>query len=396
MYELASSTWDDKEFKAMYRVIESDRFTMAQEVKSFEEAFAEKMKTKYAVMSNSGSSANLLAIAALFYSGRLKKGDEVIVTAVSWSTTYFPLCQYGLKLRFVDIDLDTLNIDVNQIEKAITKDTKAIFAVDILGNPNDYFTILQLCDTYKLLLIEDACEAMGGKILNKYLGTLGLLGTYSMYYSHHICSMEGGITVTDDEELYNYLLCLRSHGWTRHLPDDNIIYKKSPIKFYENFNFILPGYNLRPTEIQGAVAKEQLKKLDSFIEMRRLNADSFIRLASFIKDIKIQKEIGYSSWFGFSIVLQDDALRPLVIEELTKNNIETRPIVAGNFTLNPVIKYIDHTIYGDLTNSNIIHNNGFFIGNHSKDISKNVIDVSIKILEVLSKNGKRFENSNSW
>ena len=160
-YSLSNDTWDNKELEAINRVVASNHFTMGNEVASYEKAFAKKFGSKYAVMSNSGSSANLLAISALVYSGRLKKGDEVIVPSVSWSTTYFPLEQNGLKIRLVDIDIKTLNLDLTKVEKAITPETKAIFAVNLLGNPLDYDKLSDICKKHNLILIEDNCESMG-------------------------------------------------------------------------------------------------------------------------------------------------------------------------------------------------------------------------------------------
>jgi CDP-6-deoxy-D-xylo-4-hexulose-3-dehydrase len=213
-YPLSKDTWDEEEIKAINEVIESKRFTMGPKVKEFEEKFADYFGVKYAIMVNSGSSANLLAIAALIYSGKLNGGDEVIVPAVSWSTTYAPLQQFGLKLKFVDIDLYTLNISIEELEKAITEDTKAIFLVNLLGNPNDFDKINNLIKGKDIILLEDNCESMGAKYKGKYTGTFGLLSTFSTFYSHHICTMEGGVVTTNDEELYHYMLSIRAHGWT--------------------------------------------------------------------------------------------------------------------------------------------------------------------------------------
>lgn len=380
-YKLSDNTWSYKEIEAINRVIKSNRFTMGKEVKEYEKQFAEKVGSKYAVMSNSGSSANLLAIGALVYSGKLLSGDEVIVPAVSWSTTYFPVVQHNLKLRFVDIDADTYNIDATKVESAITDRTKAILSVNLLGNPNKYKEILQICKEHNLILIEDSCESLGGKYKDKLLGTFGLLGTYSTFYSHHLCTMEGGVTVTNDEELYHYLLCIRAHGWTRNLPNDSKIYSKNNDDFYEQFNFIMPGYNLRPLEMEAAIGIEQLKKLDRIIEQRKKNARYFLKRIREVNNIKPQMEIEESSWFGFGMVISENLnLRKCVIEALKKNDIEVRPIVAGNFTKNNAVKYLDYTIYSELKNADIIHHNGLFVGNHSKNI-QNEIDILINVLK---------------
>lgn len=381
-YRLSDDTWGSEELDAIKRVIQSNRYTMGKEVQEYEKEFALKVGSKYAVMSNSGSSANLLAIAALFYSGKLCSGDEVIVPAVSWSTTYFPLCQHNLKLKFVDIDSETLNIDILQLKKAITPKTKAVFCVNLLGNPNDFDTLIDICKEHDLILIEDNCESLGGKYKDKELGTFGLLGTFSTFYSHHLCTMEGGITVTDDKELYHYLLCIRAHGWTRNLPSDSEVYTKNVDDFYESFNFIMPGYNLRPIELEAAIGMEQLKKLDTFITQRRKNAEYFLQRIKEIKDIQVQKEIEKSSWFGFAMVLIGSNIgkRNKIVKALLQNQIEVRPIVAGNFTRNKAIRFIDYTIHNKLDNADNIHENGIFVGNHSKS-NRAEVDFLIEVLK---------------
>ncbi|MCY6482753.1 aminotransferase class I/II-fold pyridoxal phosphate-dependent enzyme [Clostridium aestuarii] len=369
---LATTTWDNEEYKAIKRVINSNRFSMGKEVKEFEEEFANYFGTKYAVMVNSGSSANLLAVAALLFSSKynLKKGDEVIVPAVSWATTFFPLQQYGLKIRFVDIDLDTLNIDLDKVEKAVTKNTKAIFAVNLLGNSIEYDRLEEIVNKYNLILIEDNCESMGAKFKGKFTGTFGIMGTFSTFFSHHISTMEGGMIVTDDKELRDILVCLRAHGWTRQLSKTSEIYSKKDEEFYEAFNFILPGYNVRPLEFEGAVGKEQLKKINIIIKKRRENGKVFEKLFSKIDYIRIQKSIGESSYFGFAIIIKDNALfsRGDLINLFNRNGIECRPIVAGNFTKNKVIEYFDYSVYNSLDNSDYIHERGLFIGNHHYNI----------------------------
>ena len=369
---LATSTWDDEEYDAIQRVIKSDRFSMGPEVEQFEKEFASFFGSKYAIMSNSGSSANLLAVAGMIYAKGidLKPGDEVLVPAVSWSTTYFPVHQYGLTMRFVDINEETLNIDLDAVEEAITEKTKLIFAVNLLGNSVDYHRLLEIADKNNLHVIEDNCESLGATISGKQAGTFGLAGTFSCFFSHHISTMEGGITVTDDEELYHVMLSLRAHGWTRNLPQENHVIEKSNDPFMESFRFVLPGYNLRPLEMSGAIGQAQLRKVDDIIAGRRRNAVTFQNLMKEIPEIMIQREIGESSWFGFSIVLPEWCDRAPVLDILREAGIETRPIVAGNFTLNPVIEYLDHSIHGPLNAANKIHEQGFFVGNHHYDISE--------------------------
>ena len=386
-YRLSDDTWDEAEYDAIDRVLKSGFFTMGQEVAEYEKRFARKMGSKYAIMSNSGSSANLLMIAALCYSGKLNRGDEVIVPAVSWSTTYFPLAQYGLKLKFVDINYNTLNINIEELKKAISDKTKAVMCVNLLGNSNEYKEIREICDKKEIYLIEDNCEALGGEYFGKKLGTIGLLGSFSTFYSHHLCTMEGGVTVTDSEELYHYMLSIRAHGWTRNLPKTSKIYKKSDNDFYESFNFIMPGYNLRPLEIEAAIGKEQLNKMDDIISVRRRNAKYFSEKMGELKEYyDIQQECGNSSWFGFAVILKGKLLgtRDRIVELLRTNNVEVRPIVAGNFTRTPAVSYLDYEIFGNLSNADIIHKNGFFVGNHCKD-NKNQIDLFVQLIKEYTK-----------
>ena len=217
-YKLATSTWDDREIAAIHDLIESEQYSMGSKVMEYEKRFAETFGSKYAVMTNSGSTANLLMIAALFFTSKaalkLSRGDEVIVPAVSWSTTYFPLQQYGLKVKFVDVDIETLNFDLTALENAISHRTRVVLAVNLLGNPNDFSKISKLIEgkgiTYLKIIMNLWVRNFKGAA-----GTFGLMGTFSSYFSHHIATMEGGCVLTDDEELYHILLCIRAHGWTR-------------------------------------------------------------------------------------------------------------------------------------------------------------------------------------
>lgn len=408
-YELASSSWDQKEYDALNAVIARGHFSMGEEVAKAERKFAEFFGSKYCVMTSSGSTANLLAIAALFYRQKncLKAKDEIIVPAVSWSTSYFPLLQYGLHLKFVDIDLETLNYDLFALKNAINKNTKAILAVNLLGNVNDFNVIFKEIESAKqkfgneIILIEDNCESMGAELSldsiesknkkpaplakfgGKMAGTFGLLGTFSSFFSHHISTMEGGFIVGDDEELYHILLALRAHGWTRNLPAQNQICEKNEDDFYESFRFILPGYNVRPLEMSGALAQTQLEKLPDFLAKRRENAKYFAACFENSEDFLIQKQTpsSHSSYFGFSLVIkpQSKFKRAEVIKKLKAAQIDCRPIVAGNFTQNPVIKYFDYEIFGELKNAQNIHKNGFFVGNHHYNL-KEQIDYLCEVL----------------
>jgi len=379
-YTLASSTWDENEYLAIQRVIESDMFTMGKKVAQYEAGFAEFFGSKYALMVSSGSTANLLMIAALFFtkneSLKLKRGDEIIVPAVSWSTTYFPLQQYGLKVKFVDIDRGTLNMDLDKLEAAITDKTKAILSVNLLGNPNDYDRMNEIIAGRNIFILEDNCESMGATLNGQQAGTFGVMGTYSSFFSHHIATMEGGCVVTDNEELYHILLCIRAHGWTRNLPKFNKVSgEKSDDPFEEAFKFMLPGYNARPLEMSGALGIEQLKKLPSFIETRRKNAQLFQSLFANHPYLSIQQETGNSSWFGFSLIIKENAPynRADLVKLLTKNGIECRPIVTGNFLKNTeVLQYFDYEVSGTLEAAEYLEDHGLFVGNHQNDIENEI------------------------
>ena len=373
-YPLSINTWDNKEYEAINKVISSQNFTMGEKVKEFENKFAKYMGSKYSVMVNSGSSANLLMIAALVLDKNidLNEGDEVIVPTLSWATTYYPLQQYRLKSKFVDINLDTLNIDEDAIVSAISKKTKAIFAVNVLGNPCSFKKLNEICKKYKLILIEDNCESLGAKYNNKQCGSFGITGSFSFYFSHHIHTIEGGMVITDNESIYHHLLSLRAHGWIRDLPENNKIYKKKGNRFEDSFVFVLPGYNLRPNEINGSIGTEQLKKVASIVKQRRANAKLFKELFQFNENIRTQKEVGESSWFGFSILLDGKLKnkRTEILNILNAKGIETRPIISGNFLKYPVTKFLNFEVHGEIKNSKEIDFNGFFIGNNHVNMTR--------------------------
>ena len=375
-YNLACDSWDSDEISAINDVIKSNRYTMGPKVKKFEDEFASHFNSDYAIMVNSGSSANLLMIASLFYSKEydLKEGDEVIVPAVSWSTTYYPVHQYGLKLVFVDVDRDTLNISPEEIKKAISPKTKIIFAVNLLGNPCEFDEIIRICKKNNIILIEDNCESLGAKYQEKFTGTCGIMGSFSFFFSHHLQTMEGGMILTNDKNLYELCVSLRAHGWIRDLPDDNSIEKKTGNSFHDSFNFVTPGYGIRPLEMSGAIGSVQLQKLPIFISNRKKNATIFKSLFENEPNIAIQQETEVSSWFGFSLLLTNklSSFRDDLINILKENNIECRPIVAGNFTKNPVIKFMDYDICGELSASDEIDKNGFFVGNDFRDLKNEI------------------------
>jgi len=375
-YELAVSTWGAEEIAAIQDVIASNRFTMGPRVAAFEQAFAAYHGRRYAVMVNSGSSANLLCVAALFYKQDrpLRRGDEVIVPAISWATTYHPLQQYGLKLKILDVELDTLNMDTRQLEAAMGPRTRAIMGVSILGNPASLDVLRRFADERGLYFIEDNCESMDAELAGRKAGTFGHLSTFSSFFSHHISTMEGGLITTDDRELYELVKSMRAHGWVRDLPRDSLIYEPREDDFYEAYRFILPGYNVRPIEMSGAIGVEQLKKLPAMTAARRKNWELFQKLFSGDNRFIIQRENGKSSTFSFTIVLNPEYRLPreTVFQALAKADIGYRIITGGCITRHDVIRHYDYECVDALPNANLAHDQGFFVGNHPFDLTPQI------------------------
>lgn len=371
-YPLAASTWDKEEVAAGCRVLETGMTTMGEQVRAFEAAFAAKFGARHAIMVNSGSSANLVAVAALCFCRErpLQRGDEIIVPAVSWATTFAPLQQYGLTLRFVDVELDTLNVSAESVAAAITPKTRAVMAVSILGNPAPLDALRKLCDERGLYLIEDNCESMGATLDGQSTGTFGHLNTFSLFFSHHISTMEGGMVLTDNDELHQLCLCLRNHGWTRDQPTGSLLYGKRDDDFFEAYRFILPGYNLRPTEISGAIGLVQLDKLDRLVAQRRANAALLESL--FVGDERFirQREVGQSSWFAFTFILNPrfDIDRGRVMGALKEADIAYRIITGGCILRHDMMRHFEFNCAGTIENAGIAHERGFFVGNHAFDL----------------------------
>lgn len=368
---LHEPTFGADEIKVALDCMLTTQVTMGAKVKQFERAFSDHYGWSHGVVSNSGSSANLLAIAALANpeaKDGLRAGDEVIVPALSWSTTVWPLIQYGLIPVIVDIDPKTFNIDPAAIEAAIGPKTRAVMIVPVYGNPCAMDAIVDICKRRNLILIEDCCEALDAFYDDKPVGKFGRVGTFSFYYSHHMTTLEGGITVTDDFELAELMRILRAHGWIREVEDRERWLKRYP-EFHPRFVFVNLGYNLRATELQGAMGLVQLPKLSSYVKTRRDNAAWFRRELSQYGDFfDFQDETpkGKSSWFGFAVKVRANA--PFKTAELTaaleKAHIETRPIICGNIARQPAMKLYEHRVHGDLKHASEIMERGFSFGNH--------------------------------
>ena len=344
---------------------------MGKKVAQFESMFADYIGVKYATMVNSGSSANLIALSILtnpMLKEHIEPGDEIITPAVTWATTVFPIINCNAIPVLVDVDLDTFNVNLDEVKKAITKKTKAIMPVHLLGNPCNMPEIMEIAQKHNLFVIEDACEAHGAELNGKKVGSFAPLATFSFFFSHHISTIEGGMVLTNNEELDELAKALRVFGWIRDLRD-----KESIIRRYEDidprFLFTNIGYNLRPTEIQGAFGIHQLKKLDRFIEIRRENANFWTHnLRQYSDCLWLHKERDGTRhvWFGYPVTVKPDArfTRKEMMDFLEKRGVETRPIMSGNMDEQPAMKLFPYRKMGKLQNSRLIMRRSFFFGNH--------------------------------
>ena len=380
--KLHEPTFDEEEVAAAVAVLRSKNVTQGEKVKEFEKAF---WLQGHAVACNSGSSANLMAISALKAAGRLKDGDEVIVSALSWSTTVFPLIQHNLVPVIVDCEPDTLNMDMKQADKAMSAKTRAIMPVHVYGNPCDMTALYNLSIFYDLVVIEDCCESMGAEYDGVPVGTNADVATFSFYFSHHITTLEGGMVVTKNPGTADMLRIQRSHGWLR---DSD---REVPDGMDRKFCFVELGYNFRLTEVQAAIGLCQLPKLDDIIVRRRAAHSAYVKALSHIPYLRFQKETenGKSSCFGFSIML--DAA-PFTVKELRhyleSRGIETRPIICGNIARQPVMNKYEHRVFGDLRNATDVMVNGFSIGVH-QDVMQSDVEYVAESMNEFVKSRRR-------
>ena len=379
-YPLSPNSFSKEDIKKAAEVLNSKKITMGPVTKKFEKEFARFIGTKYALMVNSGSSANLLSTFALVNPRKknlLKYGDECLIPALCWSTSLWPIIQAGLKPKFVDVDPKTLNLSIPDLKRKINKKTKAVVSVHVLGNSTNLDELNSIIKKNKLYLIEDTCESLGSKFKDKYLGTFGDFGTFSFYYSHQITAGEGGMIVCNKKEDYEIIHSLRSHGWDRGLKNDK-----------KNFNFINSGFNLRPTDINAAIGLNQFRRLNNFKKIRSENREKIIKRLknsknwknqfSFIEPIKKLTP----SWFGLPILINKRYLekKDKFLSYLNRKGIETRPIISGNFLNQPSIKLYKLNNKKEIfRGAQEIEDRGFFIGIHINKISN-------KQLELLEKN----------
>ena len=370
-YPLLENAFSNSDILKGVNVLLSRKITMSKITKKFESQFGKFIGSKYCLMVNSGSSANLLAFFTLINpkkKNRLKTGDECLIPAICWSTSLWPIIQSGLKPKFIDVDLNTFSPSLEIIKKNISKKTKVVILINILGNSSEMDRIRSFLNKKNIYLIEDTCEALGSKYKNKYLGTFGDFGTFSFYYSHQITSGEGGMIICKNENDYKILHSLRAHGWDRGLNNTK----------NTTFNFINSGFNFRPLDITAAIASSQLKRLNQFKKIRTENRNQIIKILKNSKKWNNQYTFFEAnknlepSWFGIPLLLNNKYVhkKNKLLNYLKKKKIETRPILSGNFINQPSIKLYNikyNSRY--LRNSQAIENRGFFIGLPTQPIS---------------------------
>jgi CDP-6-deoxy-D-xylo-4-hexulose-3-dehydrase len=365
--------------------------TMGKKVYSFEKIFADFVGVKYGTMVNSGSSANLIALSVLSNKATknpILEGNEIITPAVTWATTISPMYNIGAVPYLVDVDMDTYNISIEEIQKHITKKTKAIMPVHLLGNPCKMKEIMEIAEEKGLYVIEDTCESHGATINGRKVGSFGDLSTFSFFFSHHITTIEGGMVLTNNEEYSDHSKALRAHGWIREMKGRDEIMEKYP-EIDPRFMFISHGFNLRPTDLQGGFGIHQMKKIEKFLAIRRENARYWNKhleeYNDYLLTTKEQKDTEHA-WYGFPLTVKLNAgfSRKDLTSFLENKGIETRPLMMGNAADHPMIKTMNIK-KGRLPNSEYIMRNSFFFGNHhyvGKEEREYVIEV---IEEFISK-----------
>ena len=372
-YPTAFRRWNDDELYAIERVLVSGNLTMGQEVKAFEVEFAAYHGRRHGIMVNSGSSANLIAVAAACAGGFMHRGDRIAVPAVAWSTTYAPLVQHGLELDVVDID-SSWNMDPSLLRMVRDRTgARHVLICPVLGNPMNM-------EEYPQAIIEDCCESLGAVTASgRKCGTFGLMSTFSFFHSHQISAVEGGMILTDSDKLADLCRMLRAHGWTRDTG------RREGFDF--EYDFRVMGYNVRPTEIYAAVAREQLKKLPEFVDMRRRNLECFWELVA-QKNVAVFGPVhpagSVPSPFGiaFDFDFRVDTDRARVVDALRQHGIDARPPTGGSF-----LKHCYGEPYRErcaTPQADWLHDHALFIGNAPYVISDKIAVAVETLAEALS------------
>jgi CDP-6-deoxy-D-xylo-4-hexulose-3-dehydrase len=352
-YPLAHVNYGAEEIDAIVATLVSGRTTAGPRVTEFEQTFAQYVGRKHAVMVNSGSSADLLLAFGL---GPDRPGDEILVPAVTWPTQVSACLAAGYRVRLVDVDPSTLQFNVDDVESKVNTYTRAVFPVHVLGAVGRMDELCKVADLNDLAVIEDCCEALGSTWQGQHVGTFGDAAAFSFFFSHLITTMEGGMVVTDDAEYERKCRLTRTHGW-------------EPVED-EYFHFPQWGFNLRPTELQGAFGNIQIGRIEEFKAARQRN---FERLAinlpwGWITGINVNEDCE-PAWHGFPIMLASDApfTKKALCRYLNQQEVETRPIIAGNLARQPAAMNDPHVIGGHLPGADAVHERGFYIGLASFD-----------------------------
>lgn len=348
---LAYNTLGEEEMASAERVLRSGYLTQGREVEVFEAMLSEYHGSKYAILVNSGSSANLIAIEASVYlsqlkpeltHGEIRPGDEVIIQGLNWPSTIKPILNQGLQPVFCDVNIATLNADVKTVEAVRTERTRVVVAVPVLGNPEGLDELRDYCENQKLILIEDACESLGAiTAAGRKVGTIGLASCFSFYFSHHISTIEGGVILTDSAEMADLCYALRSHGWTRHLKLNQFIFQSDSTQIDSRFCFVLPGYNVRSTEINAAMGQIQLKRLPDMLNLRRELAKGRCAAISSLQNLLLIPGSDIAdrhSWMTTPLLFQNLEHRMRGQASLEESGIETRPIIVGNILRHPLVR----------------------------------------------------------
>lgn len=382
MINLVSDTINKEDINHLIEWLQQDptpRLTKGELTQKLENKWAEKLGTKYSIFVNSGSSSILLTLAALKELGRLGN-NKIIVPSLSWATDVSSPMLLGLDPIMCNCNLEDLSCDLNHLEQLFKEHNPgALILVSPLGLVPKMKSILKLCKEYNVLLLEDVCESMGSKYKDQYLGTFGIASFFSMYFGHHLSTIEGGFINTNDEELYYMLLMMRSHGWDRDLPE----WKQKELRtqhkcsdFDALYNFYVPGFNLRATDLQAYIGLRAIEKLDSYCFTRNNNFLHYLNnINNNLLNIKNRKE-NFISNFAMPVVSKN---RNKIVKSLIKNNIEVRPLIAGNMATKPM--WLNKYPTVNLPNCELIEQYGFYVPNH-QNLSKNNLN---KIIDIINK-----------
>jgi CDP-6-deoxy-D-xylo-4-hexulose-3-dehydrase len=377
MIKLVSDTINKEIIKSLCEWLSQDeipRLTKGDLTVELENEWAKKIGTKYSVFVNSGSSSILLTLAALIQSKKLKN-NKLIVPGLSWATDVSTPMILNMETFMCDCNLSDLSCDLNHLEKLFIEHNPSVFIlVSPLGLVPDMEKIVDLCDKYDVVLLEDVCESMGSKYGDKYLGTFGFASFFSMYFGHHLSTIEGGFINTDDEDFYHLLLMMRSHGWDRDLPkwkQTELREKYSTNDFDSLYNFYVPGLNLRSTDLQAFIGIKSIQNLDNYSVIRNENFNEYIKNIN-INELSIKNEpINFISNFAFPVVSK---YRDKIVKELIENNIEVRPLIAGDMSKKPM--WFEKYGVNKLPNCEFINQYGFYVPNHQNLTKENILNIT--------------------